>query len=73
MNGDNMQTGTVTLTDNETGKAIDLPVLGGTIGPKVIDIRKLYAQTGHFTYDPGFMATAACRRASPTSTAMKGC
>jgi citrate synthase len=61
MNGDNMQTGTVTLTDNETGKSVDLPVLGGTIGPKVIDIRKLYAQTGHFTYDPGFMATAACR------------
>jgi citrate synthase len=61
MNGDNMQTGTVTLTDNETGKSVELPVLGGTIGPKVIDIRKLYAQTGHFTYDPGFMATAACR------------
>ena len=35
--------------------------IGGTVGPKVIDIRKLYAETGHFTYDPGFMATAACR------------
>src|SRR5271156_467226 len=61
MDGNNMTTGTVTLTDNETGKSIDLPVLGGTIGPKVIDIRKLYGLTGHFTYDPGFMATAACR------------
>ena len=61
MDGNNMVTGTMTLTDNETGKSVDLPVLGGTIGPRVIDIRKLYAQTGHFTYDPGFMATAACR------------
>ena len=56
-----MTTGTMTLTDNETGKSVELPVLDGTIGPKVIDIRKLYAQTGYFTYDPGFMATAACR------------
>jgi len=61
MDGNNTTTGTVTLTDNETGKSVDLPVLGGTVGPRVIDIRKLYAQTGHFTYDPGFMATAACR------------
>src|SRR6202045_377649 len=61
MDGNNMITGTMTLTDNETGKSIDLPVIGGSIGPRVIDIRKLYAQTGHSTYDPGFMATAACR------------
>jgi citrate synthase len=53
--------GTMTLTDNATGKSIDLPVIEGSIGPKVIDVRKLYAQTGCFTYDPGFMATAACR------------
>src|SRR6202035_4000477 len=51
----------ITLTDTATGKSIELPVLDGTIGPKVIDVRKLYAQTGCFTYDPGFMATAACR------------
>ncbi len=38
----------------------DLPVLTGSLGPDVIDIRKLYAQTGLFTYDPGFTATAAC-------------
>src|SRR5512146_1340307 len=53
--------GSMTLTDNATGKSIDLPVIEGSIGPKVIDVRKLYAQTGYFTYDPGFMATAACR------------
>src|ERR1700736_6902347 len=61
MDGNNMVTGTVTLTDNETGKSTELPVIGGTIGPRVIDIRKLYAQTGHFTYDPGFRGAAACR------------
>ncbi|MGI4720667.1 MAG: citrate synthase, partial [Janthinobacterium lividum] len=36
------------------------PIYKGTIGPDVIDIRKLYGQTGKFTYDPGFMSTAAC-------------
>src|SRR5271154_5919952 len=65
MDGDNTKvgavTGSMTLTDNSTGKSIDLPVLEGTIGPKVIDVRKLYGPTGYFTYDPGFMATAACR------------
>src|SRR6202140_4918127 len=54
-------TGSLTLTDNATGKSIELPVIEGSVGPKVIDVRKLYAQTGYFTYDPGFMATAACR------------
>ena len=42
------------------GKTIDLPVYGGTLGPDVIDIRKLYGQTGMFTYDPGFLSTASC-------------
>src|SRR6202049_1787148 len=55
--------GTMTLTDNASGKSIELPVIEGSVGPKVIDVRKLYAQTGYFTYDPGFMATAACRSA----------
>ncbi len=41
-------------------KDIDLPIFKGTIGPEVIDIRKLYGQTGMFTYDPGFLSTAAC-------------
>ncbi|MBI1250047.1 MAG: citrate (Si)-synthase [Alphaproteobacteria bacterium] len=41
-------------------KQIELPVYGGSVGPDVIDIRKLYAQTGAFTYDPGFTSTASC-------------
>src|SRR6185437_14197388 len=53
--------GSMTLTDDATGKSVKLPVIEGSIGPKVIDVRKLYAETGYFTYDPGFMATAACR------------
>ena len=65
MDGNNpkagVQNGTMTLTDNSTGKSIELPVLEGSVGPKVIDVRSLYAKTGYFTYDPGFMATAACR------------
>src|SRR5260370_25865948 len=65
MDGNNTSVGAVngsmTLTDNATGKSIELPVIEGSIGPKVIDVRKLYAQTGYFTYDPGFMATAACQ------------
>jgi citrate synthase len=54
---------TVTLTDNETNKSIELPVLEGSTGPKVIDVRKLYADTGMFTYDPGFTSTASCESA----------
>ena len=42
------------------GNEHDFPVLSGTVGPDVIDIRKLYAQTGAFTYDPGFTSTASC-------------
>ncbi|MGZ8335655.1 MAG: citrate synthase [Allosphingosinicella sp.] len=42
-------------------KAVDQEVLSGTLGPDVIDIRKLYAQTGAFTYDPGFTSTASCQ------------
>jgi citrate synthase len=65
MDGNNTKvgapSGTMTLTDNSTGKSIELPVLQGSVGPKVIDVRSLYAKTGYFTYDPGFMATAACR------------
>ncbi|HYV89426.1 MAG TPA: citrate synthase [Candidatus Polarisedimenticolia bacterium] len=41
-------------------KALDYGVLSGSVGPQVIDIRKLYAQTGMFTYDPGFTSTASC-------------
>ena len=51
---------TVTITDNSTGQSVELPIIEGTIGPRVIDIRKLYGQTGMFTYDPGYGGTGAC-------------
>ncbi|WP_395832425.1 citrate synthase [Elstera sp.] len=51
---------TVTITDNATGKSAEFPVIPGTLGPEVIDIRALYPQLGYFTYDPGFMATGSC-------------
>jgi citrate synthase len=51
-------TRTATLTFD--GKSIELPILSPTVGPEVIDIRKLYAQGDVFTYDPGFTSTAAC-------------
>ena len=41
-------------------KSWDLPVRSGSIGPDVMDISKLYGQTGMFTYDPGFTSTASC-------------
>ena len=50
----------ISVTDTASGKKFDYPLTPGTIGPKVIDIRKLYNDTGHFTYDPGFTSTASC-------------
>jgi len=44
-------------------KQIQLPVKDGTVGPSVLDISKLYSQTGMFTYDPGFTSTASCESA----------
>ena len=41
-------------------KTYDLPVFSGSVGPDVVDIRKLYGEAGVFTYDPGFTSTAAC-------------
>ncbi len=52
-----------TLTFSDGSPSIDLPIYKGSIGPQVIDIRKLYGQTGKFTYDPGFMSTASCSSA----------
>ncbi|WP_347989414.1 citrate synthase [Methylomonas sp. AM2-LC] len=42
-------------------QAVDLPILAASLGPDVIDIRRLHAQTGLFTYDPGFTSTASCQ------------
>ncbi len=50
--------GTATVSVN--GKSVECPVRSGSTGPDVIDIRKLYAQTGMFTFDPGFTSTASC-------------
>ena len=52
---------TFTLTNNDTGESWELPVLEGSVGPRVIDVRRLYAETGHFTYDPGFTSTGSCQ------------
>ncbi len=49
-----------TLTDNSSGDSWKLPVLKGSVGPKVIDVRSLYADTNCFTYDPGFTSTGSC-------------
>jgi citrate synthase len=53
----------VTLTENATGKTWELPVMPGTIGPKVIDVRRLYTDTGYFTFDPGYTSTGSCQSA----------
>src|ERR1044071_3671047 len=50
--------GTATLTYGNQN--IEFPVLGGTVGPNVLDIRKLYGDAGVFTYDPGFTSTGSC-------------
>jgi len=50
-----------TLTFSDGTPPIDFPVLTGSVGPDVIDVRALYAKTGKFTYDPAFMSTATCR------------
>ncbi|MGC3965048.1 MAG: citrate synthase [Rhodocyclaceae bacterium] len=50
---------TATLTLD--GQTYEFPVLSGTIGPDVIDIRSLYGKSGAFTFDPGFMSTASCK------------
>lgn len=50
----------VSLTEDGQDKVSQLPVIEGTLGPSVVDIRSLYAQTGYFTYDPGFTSTASC-------------
>ena len=52
-----------TLSFSNGQSSVEMPVYKGTIGPDVIDIRKLYGQTGMFTYDPGFLSTASCQSA----------
>jgi citrate synthase len=54
---------TVTITNASTGESHDYPLLRGTLGPAAVDISSLYKEAGIFTFDPGFMATAACHSA----------
>ena len=49
-----------TMSFSDGTPSVDLPVYEGTMGPDVIDIRKLYGQSGKFTFDPGFLSTASC-------------
>ena len=55
----NKQPGATAKLDT-AGGTHEFPIVDGTVGPSVIDISKLYAQTGQFTYDPGFTSTASC-------------
>jgi citrate synthase len=50
-----------TLSFSDGTPSVDFPILSGSVGPDVVDIRPMYAKTGKFTYDPGFMSTASCR------------
>jgi citrate synthase len=52
--------GTVTITLDGSNRSVKLPLIDGTLGPTVIDIRKLYSELGVFTFDPGYAGTAAC-------------
>src|SRR5690348_14715157 len=49
-----------TLSFDDGSPSITFPILGGTLGPDVVDIRTLYGKTGKFTYDPGYLSTASC-------------
>ncbi len=51
---------TATVTNNKTGKSYDFPLMSGSMGPDVIDIRKLYSDADLFTFDPGFTSTGSC-------------
>ena len=52
-----------TISFSEGGQPVEFPILSGSIGPDVVDIRSLLGKTGKFTYDPGFLSTASCRSA----------
>jgi citrate synthase len=54
---------TATFNFSDGAPSVNFPILEGTLGPEVIDIRTLYGKTGKFTYDPGFLSTASCSSA----------
>ena len=51
---------TVTLIDNASGRRFEFPLISGSVGPDVIDIRRLFQETGYFTFDPGYTSTGSC-------------
>ena len=55
--------GTFTLINDKTGDKYTLPVIDGTTGPSVIDVRTLYGETDHLTFDPGYTSTGSCASA----------
>jgi citrate synthase len=59
MNAPN-STKTATLTFSDGSPSLQFPIMSGTIGPEVVDIKTLYGKSGRFTYDPGFLSTASC-------------
>jgi len=61
--GDMEKQRTATISFNDGAQSIEFPVLSGSIGPEVVDIRTLLGKAGKFTYDPGFLSTASCRSA----------
>jgi len=59
---------TASLSFSDGSAGTEFPVYKGTTGPDVIDIRKLYANTGKFTFDPGFMSTSTSHTHHLTTT-----
>jgi citrate synthase len=51
---------TATIIDNATGRSAEFPIISGTVGPRVVDIRKLYHELDMFTFDPGYTSTGSC-------------
>jgi len=60
-----------TLSFSDGSPSVDFPMYDGSVGPQVIDIRKLYGQTGLFTYDPGFCRPLHVLQTSPILTVTK--
>ena len=58
-----MANDSVTLIDNNNGESHEFPIIRGSMGPGAVDISSLYRESGIFTFDPGFMATASCHSA----------
>ena len=56
-----MTSRSVSIVDRANNKTVELPIMSGTLGTDVIDIRALYKELGYFTFDPGYTATGSCQ------------